>query len=236
MNICPFLLRQISKQGIDHVEKNNKILKIHSMNLHSKATLVGVVSILLTIFCCGFFAMAIIGPIVIYDYAMTQEYTRVDCSGRDLGPLVITSRLLSSQGTLETCVVSEESSCLYTVQLFYPPINHWLLIDTSQSRIHEWSRSLRVNSTFPCLVESPGHDNTPGITSTFDDIWGYAVMTALAGAFLSLSCLGVAICCQRHCCCRSSADSLASSDDMDDPNDRFYEGSHSTDSFGPVRA
>jgi hypothetical protein len=170
------------------------------------------VCVLILVF-CGAIVMCVIGPIVISDYNDTKEFTEQVCSGTQLNHLDINDGVTYSKGTIDTCVVvsSQNQTCTYTVQLFYPPLEHWLLAGKKRKDVQSWAAGLGSTQTFVCYIENPGVNGSKGISDFFDQITGFIVMTVLAVLFLLLvfGCAGYFFCadCWKSCCRKSSTTS-----------------------------
>lgn len=120
-------------------------------------------------------SMCVIGFIVISDYKETTFFTEKICSGDNLTNLVIESGPTSYHGTAQTCVVDLNNTCIYNVELFYPPIYTWELIGETGSDVLSWAERLSSNKTFICYI-----DSTSGISDLFDRIGTYLALTMVA--------------------------------------------------------
>lgn len=150
-------------------------------------TVVGLIFGVSVVSVCAF-VMIIIGGIVISDYCETRSYASALCSGTELNNLDINSGAVASRGTIDTCVVvsKTDTNCSYAVQLFFPPIKHYLLVGEDRQQVESWAASLGATKTFGCRV-----DGARGISDTFSRIAGYVAMVVIAILLLALVIVGV---------------------------------------------
>jgi len=151
--------------------------------------------------------MLIFGPMVVADYNETKNYDQATCSGTQLNHLDINDGMVYSHGTIQTCVVesSQNQTCLYNAELYYPPIRRWWLVGKKRKDVQTWSAGLGASQTFVCYIEHPGTNGTDGISDLYADILGWYFMIAFAVLFLLLifGCIGYFFCedCWRNMRC-----------------------------------
>jgi hypothetical protein len=136
----------------------------------------------LCIVVCGLFIMLICGPIVLSDYNETKGYTQQLCSGEHVEHVHVNDGISYSKATIDTCVIKKSGNhtCLYYVQLYYPPIRHWLLAGAKRADVDRWISSLGSTKSFTCYIQNPGINGSDGISNYFSKIGGWIAMTVIA--------------------------------------------------------
>ena len=156
----------------------------------------------LILFLLGSAIMLILGLIVVLDYRQTdRNYRDAFCSGKTKNVTIETSGLCA-QAEIQTHCCSPKSfdECakfVYnppcSVSLYYPPIQHWLIVCKSRHEVQNWIDSINPSVPFPCRVFDGN-----GITDLLpkNEVIGWYIMMCWGATVMAILC----IVCRFGCC------------------------------------
>lgn len=154
----------------------------------------------------GSVVMLIIGFVVMTDFWATQKYESQVCSGATQH-LDVDSGGVCAHGTVTTNYgPSTSANWTGVVKLYFPPIEHWLLICKDTEDVKTWAAGLGSAATFECLVENPGDNPAKGISTLFDSIAGWYALWIIALIIVIIYIVGIMFACcedtmKKICCC-----------------------------------
>jgi hypothetical protein len=140
------------------------------------------VGISLSIIWMGSIVMTTISSIVLVDYTKTRGYHETTCSGS-------AEHYVKYSQHATAVVTVNNDNITHSIHLYYPPIEHWRFIKTSDSAFRKWHNAISVNNTFPCRVDTLDA-NGIGVSELYDDINRFKVML---GWGITMSIIGFAL-------------------------------------------
>ena len=105
-------------------------------------------TLIVIIFLTSFVGIIVTG-IVVDDYVKTTRYGAEICQGTTANYTLKRSNMCI-QANIPTTII--KNNITYDVNLYYPPIDHWLVVCQSSSGIIDWINAIREN-TFTCYVD-----------------------------------------------------------------------------------
>lgn len=146
-----------------------------------------IIGLVIFVFVGAFSAGLIIMSVVVADWAETRDYKTRTCSGNIIH-FDPESGGLCAHGTATTWIVENNGTNITNikeVELFYPPIKHWLLVCKKTGDVKQWAAGLSSAQTIECLIDDPDSANPIGITVVFDEIGGYIAGLIMFGLILT---------------------------------------------------
>jgi hypothetical protein len=149
----------------------------------------GIITTLIIIF-CGSIAAIVCGGVVLNDVEVTKGYTKTTCDASE-GHIDTDSSIGHYHGKLSKVWVlnvfdNGTTTRDYQVELYFPPIKHYLLEKRSEGEVKDWSSGLTSANSFTCRVDP---DTKEGI-STILDISGWIALMFFGCLFLAIFLLG----------------------------------------------
>lgn len=142
-------------------------------------------TLIIMIFITSFVGIIVTG-IVVDDYVKTTRFHTEICQGTTANYTIKRSNECV-QANIPTKIIKDNIT--YDVNLYYPPIDHWLVVCQSESGLIDWMNDIRKN-TFTCFVDHVANGYTSyGIINKLNQqtLIGFAFGFTFSLIFFALS-------------------------------------------------
>lgn len=172
--------------------------------------------VLITCFLLGIILLPM-SALVVNDFCITLGYSITTCSGIELTRLATKSSGQYAHGTINTCVSNDNGTCVsprINVQLYYPPIKHWLLIGENTQAVKSWAAGLAAANSFECRVDDlvSNGETRDGISTLFDRFAEWCVSLIIAVlVWIAFILYGCHVFCEKQRCWNTGPDPIENS-------------------------